>query len=378
MISPQDFFNLLKKKGIDFYTGVPDSLLKEFCSFVSDNVPAKDHIITANEGAAVSLASGYYLATGKPAMVYMQNSGLGNSVNPLLSLADKEVYSIPLLLLIGWRGEPGKKDEPQHVKQGRVMLKMLEAMEIDHAILGDTIHDAEVAVDKALKTMNENNCPYAIVVSEGTFEKYAAGKSEGGSYELSREDAIEIVLQSLGENDIVVSTTGKASREVFEFRKRNSQGHEKDFLTVGSMGHSSQIALGIALSKPDVRVVNLDGDGSAIMHMGSLAVIGTTAPPNLVHVILNNGAHESVGGQPTAGFMIDLPKVASACGYKLSMRAGNSQELLGAIDILRESSGPVFLEIRVSKNSRKDLGRPDKSPIENKKSFMKFLGNETD
>jgi phosphonopyruvate decarboxylase len=378
VIKPQDFFNLLREKGISFYTGVPDSLLKEFCSFVNDNVPAKNHIITANEGAAVSLASGYYLATGNPALVYMQNSGLGNSVNPLLSLADKEVYSIPVLLLVGWRGEPGKKDEPQHIKQGKVMLKMLESMEIEHAVLGETIEQAGEVVDEALRIMKEKNSPYVIAVREGTFEKYSADETSGSEYELSREEAIEIVLQSLGVNDIVVSTTGKASREVFEYRKRNSQGHEKDFLTVGSMGHSSQIALGIALSKPDARVINLDGDGSVIMHMGSLAVIGTTAPQNLYHIVLNNGAHESVGGQPTAGFMIDLPKVASACGYKLSIRANNSLELFSAINILAEAEGPVFLEIRVNKNSRKDLGRPDTSPKENKKSFMKFLGNETD
>jgi len=378
VIKPQDFFELLAKKGICFYTGVPDSLLKEFCSFVNDNVKARDHIITANEGGAVALASGYYLATGSPALVYMQNSGIGNSINPLLSLADPEVYSIPMLLLVGWRGEPGKKDEPQHIKQGKVMLKLFLSIEIDYAVLGETIQEAVEVVDEAVRVIKEKNCPYVIAVREGTFEKYPLAETGESEFELSREEAIELVLQSLEENDIVVSTTGKASREVFEYRKTNSQGHEKDFLTVGSMGHSSQIALGIALSKPDSRVINLDGDGSVIMHMGSMAVIGTTAPQNLVHIVLNNGAHESVGGQPTAGFLIDLPKIATACGYKISMSAVNAQELFSAIDILSKTQGPVFLEIRVNKQSRKDLGRPDSSPKENKKSFMKFLGNETD
>ena len=362
MISPQDFFNLLRDRGISFYTGVPDSLLKEFCSFVNDNVKDKEHIITANEGGAVALASGYYLATGKTALVYMQNSGIGNSINPVLSLADPEVYSIPMLLLVGWRGEPGRKDEPQHIKQGKVMLKMLKSMECDYAVLGETIQEAEEIVDEAVRTMAEKNCPYVIAVREGTFEKYQAAETNKNKYELSREEAIELVLQSLGENDIIVSTTGKASREVFEYRKRNLQSHQKDFLTVGSMGHSSQIALGIAISKPDSRVINLDGDGSAIMHMGSMAVIGNTAPQNLVHIVLNNGAHESVGGQPTAGFMIDLPKIAAACGYNISLSATNPQELFSAIDIISNSKGPVFWEIRVNKNSRKDLGRPDTSP----------------
>ncbi len=376
MISPKEFFELLKESGITFFAGVPDSLLKEFCSFVNDNVPEGDHIITANEGAAVALASGYYFATGKPALVYMQNSGIGNSVNPLLSLADKEVYSVPMLLLVGWRGEPGRKDEPQHVKQGKVMLKMFEAIEMDYAILGDSIDEAKEVIAEASSTFKEKSCPFVIVVREGTFSKHDSDDKAGNDYELSREEAIEMILQSLSESDAVVSTTGKASREVFEFRKRNSQSHERDFLTVGSMGHSSQIALGIALSKPEMRIVNLDGDGSLIMHMGSMTVIGNTSPKNLLHVILNNGAHESVGGQPTGAFGIDLPKIATACGYKLSMRATNSEELLSALDIASNAEGPVFLEIRVNKKSRKDLGRPDKSPVENKISFMKFLKSE--
>lgn len=373
MITPEGFFSLLNNRGITFFTGVPDSLMKDFCTYVNENAGAGNHVITANEGAAIALAAGHNLSTGSIAAVYMQNSGIGNSVNPILSLADSEVYSIPMLLIIGWRGEPGKKDEPQHQKQGKVLLKLIEAMQMEYEVLGENPDEVAAQIDKALDHMKKYSSPYALVVREGTFSGYKPLQVKSEEYSLSREDAIGLLLQSLGERDIVVTTTGKASREVFEYRKRNGHGHHRDFLTVGAMGHSSQIALGIAISKPERLVVNLDGDGSAIMHMGSMAVIGTKAPSNFVHVILNNGSHESVGGQPTAAFSIDLPKIASACGYRTSLRAVNADELLAAMEIIHDSPKPVLLEIRLSGYSRADLGRPDRSPAENKSDFIGFI-----
>ena len=373
MISPKRFFEILKSSGIDFYTGVPDSLLKDFCAYVTDNVSKKDHIINSNEGAAIALASGHYIATGKPGLVYMQNSGIGNAINPLLSLADSEVYSIPILLVIGWRGEPGKKDEPQHVKQGKVMLDLLKAMNISNEIINSSTDNTEDIIRKAYSTMTELSCPFALIISEGTFEEYKLINDTQSDYQFNREEAIKIILDDLSSDDIIVSTTGKTSREVFEYRKKNNQGHQNDFLTVGSMGHCSQIALGIALEKNKKQVYVLDGDGAVIMHMGSLAILGSEAPENFRHILFNNGAHDSVGGQPTAGFKTDFSAIARACGYKLSITAETEMEIKNGLISIKRNPGPVFLEIRVNKGSRKDLGRPTTTPVENRIALMNNL-----
>ena len=373
MISPERFFQILKSNGIDFYTGVPDSLLKDFCSYVTDNVSKKDHIINSNEGAAIALACGHYIATGKPGLVYMQNSGLGNAINPLLSLADPEVYGIPLLMIIGWRGEPGKKDEPQHIKQGKVMLNLLEAMNITYEVINSSTENTEEIIGKAYSKMTELSCPFALVISEGTFEEYKLVNDTQSDYKFNREEAINLILNELNDNEIIVSTTGKASREVFEYRKKNKQGHQNDFLTVGSMGHCSQIALGIALEKNKRQVYVLDGDGAVIMQMGSLAILGSEAPENFRHILINNGSHDSVGGQPTAGFITDFSSIANACGYNLSFTAETEKEIKDGLVLMKKNPGPSFLEIKVNKGSRKDLGRPTSSPAENKISLMENL-----
>ena len=371
MINCKDIYNALVKKDIKFFTGVPDSLLKDFCAYITDN--SRNHIITANEGNAIALASGYYLATGKFGMVYMQNSGQGNAVNPLISLADPDVYSIPILLLIGWRGEPGKKDEPQHVKQGKITLSLLDTLGIPYEILSDNIKLGEKNLDIAINSMRRLSAPYALVVKEGTFEPYNLKNKEKTLYELSREDAIKLVVDQLDLRDIIVSTTGKTSRELFEYRKNLNQEHCRDFLTVGSMGHSSSIALGIALQKPDRIIYCLDGDGAIIMHMGSLAIIGSQKPKNFKHIIFNNGSHDSVGGQPTVGFEIDFTKIAEACGYKIALKAKTSDEVKEKMKILKLRDGPILLEIKVNKGARSDLIRPTKTPQENKQDFMNFL-----
>jgi len=373
MISPKRFFEILKSSGIDFYTGVPDSLLKDFCAYVTDNVTKKDHIINSNEGAAIALASGHYIATGKPGLVYMQNSGIGNAINPLLSLADSEVYSIPILLVIGWRGEPGKKDEPQHIKQGKVTLDLLKAMNISYEIINNSTSNTEEIIRKAYSTMTELSCPFALIISEGTFEEYKLINDTQSDYQFSREEAIKIILDDLSSDDIIVSTTGKTSREVFEYRKKNNQGHQNDFLTVGSMGHCSQIALGIALEKNKKLVYVLDGDGAVIMHMGSLAILGSEAPENFRHILFNNGAHDSVGGQPTAGFKTDFSAIARACGYKFSITTETEKEIKKGLASIKKNPGPAFLEIRVNKGSRKDLGRPTTTPVENRIALMNNL-----
>ena len=358
MIQPKDFIERLRAVGVDFFAGVPDSLLKNLCAYITDNVSRENNIIAANEGGAVALAAGYHLATGKTGCVYMQNSGEGNAVNPLLSLMDADVYRMPLLLVIGWRGEPGVHDEPQHVKQGKVTLSLLDAMGIPYAVLDE---NWEEQVDEALRVISETNGIYALIVRKGTFEEYKLQHQVASDWALGREEAIKIVVDKLREDDIVVSTTGMISRELFEYREAKHQGHAHDFLTVGSMGHASQIALGIALQKPERRVVVFDGDGALLMHMGGMAIIG--------------GAHDSVGGQPTVGQKIDVEAIAKAVGYADVISVDSQMSLMAAMNHVNCAviDGVSLISVNVRKGNRKDLGRPTTTPIENKCSLMKEL-----
>ena len=375
MLNPQEFVECLKRNGVEWFTGVPDSLLKELCSCMAHTSRAGEHIIAANEGGAVGLALGYHLATGKIPLVYLQNSGLGNVVNPLLSLVDEDVYSVPMLLVIGWRGEPGVHDEPQHKKQGRVMVPMLEAMGIPYSVLGADAHHAEPFVKDAVAHVRKTSGPFAMVIKKGAFAAYVAPPLQQTDFPLSREEAIQQVIDVLEERDVVVSTTGMPSREVYEYRTKKGVGHQRDFLTVGGMGHASQIALGIALQKPERSVYCLDGDGALLMHMGALALNGTLKPRNFKHIILNNGAHDSVGGQPTVALDIDILGIARAAGYAHMASARTQSELRVCLQELKGSLGPSLLEIRVRCGSRKDLGRPETTPIQNKDAFMDFLAS---
>lgn len=375
MIEPSSFYNELKKEEIDFFVGVPDSLLKNFCSFVDDNIEKDNHIIAANEGNAISIASGYHLATKKIPVVYMQNSGLGNCINPLTSLADKEVYSIPMLLIIGWRGEPGKKDEPQHLKQGRITREQLKILDIDYFVIDENT-DEKSCLEKVIKRINKNSSPVAILVKENTFKKYKLKNKQKTIYKLKREEAIEEIINLSNDSDIFISTTGKTSRELYEIRKNKGEA-QKDFLTVGSMGHVSSIALGVAIGLKKQRVICLDGDGSLIMHLGSLPIIGAISPKNLIHVILNNCAHESVGGQPTVANEIDFEKLSSALNYKNFFQSSNVKQINDCWSQLIDREGPSLFLINIKSSSRKDLGRPESSPIENKESFMEFIKNDT-
>lgn len=377
MIDVEKFYKELVNKNIEFFTGVPDSLLKSFCAYIKDNISSDKNIIAANEGNAVALATGYYLATGKVGLVYMQNSGIGNALNPLVSLADKLVYSMPMLLLIGWRGEPDKKDEPQHKKQGLITTELLETMGITYEVLGEDTDNDEMKskVKKAYDYMEKNKEPYALVIKKGTFIDYKLENNTITDFEMTREEAIEALLSKMQEDSVVVSTTGMASRELFELREKRKENHDKDFLTVGSMGHASQIALGIALNKKNTNVYCIDGDGALIMHLGGMAIIGNQAPKNFKHILINNGAHDSVGGQETVGLEIDVLGVAKACGYKACYSCSSKKELLMYAEKINNSEGPLFLEIKVKKGARKDLGRPKNMPIENKCSLMEFLNN---
>ena len=376
MIDVKRAFETFVACGVDFFTGVPDSLLKNICAYITDHTGKGEHIIAANEGAAVGIAAGYYLATGKIPLVYMQNSGLGNAINPLLSLVDEKVYKMPMLFMVGWRGEPGVKDEPQHRKQGEVTLALLDAMQVTYTVLDEKEHTALGQIENAIKQIKNEGVPHVLIIRKGLFGKYKLQKEIRNDYELSREEALKIVVNHLEEGDIIVSTTGKLSRELYEYRETLGQGHEKDFLTVGSMGHASSIALGIAIQKNERKVFCFDGDGAFIMHAGAIGNVGELTPVNYRHIVFNNGAHESVGGQPTIAFELDIPGIAKACGYKQVFMAKTGRELQEVLANTRSMKGPILLEIRVKIDSRENLGRPTISPIENKLDFMNYLKNE--
>lgn len=374
MIKTEYFFNLLKNYEVSFFTGVPDSLLKSVCAYISDNYESDSHIIAANEGNAIALAAGYNLVTGKIPLVYMQNSGLGNCVNPITSLIDKEVYSIPMLMLIGWRGEPGQKDEPQHIKQGKVTLELLDVLGIKYLVLSTEEQECKIQLEEAMQYAQTNSAPFALVIKSETFSPYILIKKNTlFDTDLTREDAIEFIINHINDRDIVVTTTGKSSRELYELREKLCKSHASDFLTVGSMGHSSSIALSISLMAKDRRVFCIDGDGSVIMHMGALATLGSFAKENFKHIIINNGAYESVGGQPTVGININFCPIAVNCGYKNAYLVQSILELEKQFQSFNEVLGPSLLEIKVNMESRSTLGRPKKSPLENKNEFIDFI-----
>ena len=357
----------------DFFAGVPDSQLKALCDELMEKYgTGKQHHIVANEGNAVALAAGYHLATGKVPMVYLQNSGEGNAMNPLVSLASERVYGIPLLLVIGYRGEPGVKDEPQHLFQGEITLDFLKLLQIPYFVLekGSQEEELKKALEGFAKEFQRGK-QAAIVVKKGALEK-EHGYHYNNAYNFSREEAIRCIVDYTGDSPIV-STTGKASRELYEIREERGEDHSRDFLTVGSMGHASSIALGIALEKENERVVCLDGDGALLMHMGAMAVLGASGQKNILHILLNNEAHETVGGQPTVSPNIDYGSVAKACGYSKSYLVRNQKNLERVLLESAKEEGPIFLEVRCAMHSRENLGRPKESPRENKELFMKKL-----
>lgn len=371
----EKFIEEVKKIGIESIIGVPDSTLKQFCDYLNtDGVGKIRHMVPPNEGAAIGIATGVFLGTNKPACVYMQNSGLGNTVNPITSLANEKVYDIPMLLVIGWRGEPGFHDEPQHKFMGEITEDLLKVMDINYSIISKDTTDEELeGIFELANTQMSDNKQYAIIVKKDTFEKRKGGNYDN-SYSMVREDAIKAILGALNKDDFVVSTTGKISREVYEEADIICGQHMQEFLTVGGMGHASMIALGIADNHKNRRVICIDGDGAVLMHMGSLAFIGNQSPENLIHICINNEAHESVGGMPTGARGQAYSEVARVCGYKAVFSTDNEKDLIEILHKVRNISGPIFIEIKVSMYSREDLGRPKESASENKNNFMKYHG----
>ena len=361
--------------GIDFFTGVPDSQLKGLCDtlYATYGVESKQHIVAANEGNAIALCAGHYLATGRPGLCYMQNSGLGNAVNPIASLMDGQVYGLPCLLVVGWRGEPGVKDEPQHVKQGQVTLSQLELLDVPYMMLDKAMTEDEFDASFAdIRAHLDAGRTAAIVVKKGGLT-CSMNPQYGNANAMTREEAVGVIARLAGKRDVFVSTTGKLSRELFELREAMGEGHDRDFLTVGSMGHASMIALGIALEQPDRRVWCLDGDGAALMHLGAMAVLGQKKPANLVHVVINNAAHETVGGMPVCEGGLDLCAMAMAAGYRSVCRANSPETLLDAVDAAMTAGELAFIEVMCAVGARDDLGRPTTTPQENRDALMGFL-----
>lgn len=367
----EDFVKILS---CDFYTGVPDSQLKALCNYLMNTygIDEKHHIIAANEGNCAAIAAGYHLATGKIPVVYMQNSGEGNIINPVASLLNDKVYAIPTIFVIGWRGEPGVHDEPQHIYQGEITCKLLDLMDIKNFVISQdtTIVELEKVMEDFEKLLNSGK-QVAFVIGKGalTYDEKIEYKNDN---EMLREQIIEHIV-NVTDEDFIISTTGKASRELFEIRASRNQSHEYDFLTVGSMGHTSSIALGVAINKPNKRIWCIDGDGSVLMHMGAMGVVGNVSPKNLVHIVINNGAHETVGGMPTAVSTLNLVDIAKSCGYSYAVSVDNFKDLDFELNKIKNMNHLCFIEVLSSLGSRTNLGRPTTTPIENKMNFIDSL-----
>ena len=363
----------LEHMGIDTIVGVPDSTLKQFCDGLQTYEGKLQHYVTANEGAAVGLAIGSYLASGQPACVYMQNSGIGNIVNPLASLANRDVYGIPMLFIVGWRGEPGVKDEPQHVFQGKITCELFDTLTVPYRVIDQNTSDEEMdaILDKAGEVLQKGE-QYAIIVKKGTFEKEVSYSWDNGN-RIRREDALAHIIQGVSRDTVIVSTTGKISRELYEQSNAIYDNHENIFMTVGGMGHASMIALGIAKKRPDKKIVCIDGDGAALMHMGAIPFIAAQAPENFYHIVINNQAHESVGAMPTGCQQTQFALLAQTAGYRNARKLSSLEEVDRIGELILQEKGPVMWEIPVTLESRADLGRPKESARENKEEFMRFL-----
>ena len=360
--------------GADFYTGVPDSQLKALCNYLmaTYGIDPKHHVIAANEGNCTALAAGYHLATRKIPVVYMQNSGEGNIINPVASLLNDKVYAIPVVFIIGWRGEPGIHDEPQHIYQGEITLKLLADMGIETFVIGKetTAEELSAKMDE-FRSILATGKSVAFVIRKGALTDAPQVEYKNNN-KMVREEIIQHIVKASGE-DLIVSTTGKASRELFEIRVANGQSHKYDFLTVGSMGHSSSIALGIAINKPTQRVWCLDGDGAVLMHMGAMAVIGANKPKNLLHIVINNDAHETVGGMPTVASSINLVQIALACGYPNAVCVDNFEDLDKELNEAKSKNELSLIEVKCAIGARDNLGRPTTTALENKQNFMEYL-----
>tara|TARA_B100001142_G_scaffold330015_1_gene395646 strand:- start:1204 stop:2340 length:1137 start_codon:yes stop_codon:yes gene_type:complete len=375
-IKPKVLYNILKKNGVEFYTGVPDSTIKDFCFYLEEVVPSNNHIIAANEGNSIGIATGYHLSSGKIPFVYMQNSGLGNAINPLTSLADETVFSIPMIIMIGWRGEPGTKDAVQHQKDGEIQEQLLKALKIPYQILSLDNDKLESQITLSIETSRTNSSPFVILVRRNSFDKFIHDEKQNQVLfsDMSREYALSNIYDKIEKNAIIVSTTGKISRELNEIKTKSSSKLERELMVVGSMGHASSIALGVSINSPEHQLYCIDGDGSIIMHMGIMATVGKYSTSNFKHILINNFSHDSVGGQSSNSEVVNFSYLSKSFSYKNFFQISKKSDFNSVFDDFLNSPAPSLLEIIVNKGARSDLPRPNRTPLENKKDFMNFLG----
>ena len=356
MLEQERVFKILAENGVTYFTGVPDSYLNGFCNYALEKCGERN-VIAANEGNAVGIAAGHYFASKEIPLVYMQNSGIGNAINPLVSLVDKDVYAVPMLLLIGWRGQGDTEpNHPQHKLQGEITPTLLDVMHIPYTVLEDDSKKFQETVEKAIRYCLDNRSPYGLIAPKGVMTDPDKPNNKDNVYPMSREEAIEVILENMPADTIYSATTGRATRELFFLREKRNETKAHDFLNVGSMGHSNSVALGIALEKPDRHIVALDGDSAAIMHMGAMTMVSKLHVTNFMHIILNNGAHESVGGQPSAGHLIDFTKIADGCGYAtVGHPVTREEELVAAVKELKDCGKASFIDCRIHKGLNRRL-----------------------
>ncbi|MGI6393560.1 MAG: phosphonopyruvate decarboxylase [bacterium] len=372
MINPEEFISFFVRHGSDFFTGVPDSTFKELITYIENPSDKFKHFTASNECEAMGIASGYHLATGKTPVVYMQNSGFGKTVNPYTSLASHDVYSIPVVMLIGWRGEPGKKDEPQHKMMGRITKELLKVLEIESCELD--VEKWEEQVAKALQYSEKESRPFAIILKSKMFSEPCIEKKKDESNFPLREEILKEIVKAAPADALFISTTGKTSRELFEIREQLNMPHKTDFYTVGSMGCASSIALGIATGNHGRPIFIIDGDGAALMQMGTFAALGNHGQrKNITHIIIDNQAHESTGGQRSLSSKVSFEGVAKSCGYEHAYVVSSAKEAGKVITEQRKNSELKLLVVKSKKGSRANLGRPTTTPLENKINFMRCI-----
>ena len=366
MIKIDSLINVLKKNDINFFTGIPDSILIELSRFLQ-NKNKRKHIRATSEGSAISIGIGHYLSTKQVPCIYMQNSGLSNALNPLISITSKKVYNIPLVLIIGWRGSPRVKDEPQHNVKGKITESILKLLNIKYTIVrsGNDLSQ----FNKIVKNAKKNNNIAACLIEQGTIKKIKKTYNKKNFYKLNKELFLKTLLETLEKNSKVISSTGYNSRELMYLRNKYKLINTKDFYMVGGMGHTASVALGYSLSTKK-KTICIDGDGSFLMHLGSIKTAGTFANNNFKYILLNNNSHDSVGGQNTYANNIDFEKLSKSLGFKKFYKIKNNKNLKQNIKRFLKGNNLNFLEVKITNSKIKNLPRPN-DLIKIKNLFMK-------
>ena len=364
-MKPGIFVTTLEDAGFSPFMGIPCSVLKPLLDYIADGNCSTRNYLCSSEGDAMGLAAGFSLS-GKLPVVYMQNDGYGNAINPLSSLL--LLYKLPVLLLISWRGEPGAKDAPQHAVMGSVILSLLDTFEIPYIVLDNEERNLKDSVTRAKNHCMAESKPFAFVIRKGYFDRYNASISQSNTMLNRRLEYIRLLSAKLQPNDVLLGTTGFAGREMYQIVT-----HKGKFYMMGSMGCLASLGLAIALEQPDKRIILLDGDGAILMKMGALATVGYHRPSNLIHICFDNRSYESTGGQPTLSTTVDLRAVAKACGYTTVHNIKTTGEFEAMWNNEAKYPKPHFLHIEINPGTEEELARPSISPEEMRDCFRAFL-----